>query len=94
MPVTDGYEMMRRLRQGSCHFVPAIALTACVMADDIATALSAGYQRVLPKPLSAGALIQTVAEVAAAARTKTLVQPRPSTVPSHRVAQPTPIADV
>jgi signal transduction histidine kinase len=94
MPVTDGYEMMRRLRQGSCHFVPAIALTACVMADDIATALSAGYQRVLPKPLSAGALIQTVAEVAAAARTKTPVQPLPSTVPSHRVAQPTPIAEV
>ena len=45
MPGTDGYEMMRRLRQGSCRFIPAIALTACVAPDDIAAALSAGYQK-------------------------------------------------
>ena len=64
MPVTDGYEMMRRLRQGSCRFVPAIALTACVTPDDIAMALSVGYQRYLPKPLSAAALIRTAAELA------------------------------
>ena len=64
MPVTDGYEMMRRLRQESCRFVPAIALTACVTPDDIAMALSVGYQRYLPKPLSAAALIRTAAELA------------------------------
>ena len=37
---------------------------ACVGPDDIATALSAGYQKYLPKPLSAAALIRTAAEVA------------------------------
>ena len=65
MPVTDGYEMMRRLRQGaSGRLIPAIALTACVAPDDIAMALSVGYQRYVPKPLSAAALIQTAAELA------------------------------
>jgi signal transduction histidine kinase len=65
MPVTDGYEMMRRLRQGATgRLIPAIALTACVAPDDIAMALSVGYQRYVPKPLSAAALIQTAAELA------------------------------
>jgi signal transduction histidine kinase len=64
MPVTDGYEMMRQFRQGSCRFVPAIALTACVAPDDIAAAHSAGYQQHLPKPVSAPALIRAAAELA------------------------------
>ena len=94
MPVIDGYEMMRRLRQASCRFIPAIALTACVTPDDIAMALSAGYQRCLPKPLSAAALIQTAAEVAVAARTAAPAQQLPSTAPSHAIAQPSPAAEV
>jgi signal transduction histidine kinase len=93
MPVTDGYEMMRRMRQGSCRFVPAIALTACVTPDDIATALSAGYQRHLAKPVNAAALIQTAAEVAAAARTAALLR-RPSRAPSNAAAPPSPAAEV
>jgi signal transduction histidine kinase len=65
MPVTDGYEMMRKLRQeANGRLIPAIALTACVAPDDIAMALSVGYQRYVPKPLSAAALIQTAAELA------------------------------
>jgi two-component system CheB/CheR fusion protein len=94
MPVTDGYAMMRQLRRRPGRFIPAIALTACVTPDDIATALSAGYQRYLPKPLNAAALIQTAAEVAVAARTSAPAQRRPSTVPSHVVAQPSPTAEV
>jgi CheY-like chemotaxis protein len=66
MPVTDGYEMMRRLRRQDGRAIPAIALTACAAPDDIATALSAGYQRYVPKPLSAAALIRTAAELALA----------------------------
>jgi signal transduction histidine kinase len=68
MPVTDGYEMMRRFRQSSCRFVPAIALTACVAPDDITEALSAGYQKHLEKPVSAGALILAAGELARAQR--------------------------
>jgi signal transduction histidine kinase len=64
MPVTDGYEMMRQLRQGRGRFVPAVALTAKVTPEDVATALSAGYQKHLPKPVSAAALVRTVAELA------------------------------
>ena len=64
MPVTDGYELMRRLRREKGRFIPAIALTACVTPDDIAMARSVGYQRYLPKPLSAAALIKTAAELA------------------------------
>jgi CheY-like chemotaxis protein len=94
MPVTDGYEMMRRLRKESCRFIPAIALTACVTPDDIATALSAGYQRYLPKPLSATALIQTAAEVVLAARTAAPARGLPSTVPLRKVAQPSPVVEV
>src|SRR5439155_10732856 len=68
MPGTDGYEMMRRLRQGSCRFVPAIALTACVTPSDIAAALSAGYQKHLEKPVNASALIRAARELALAPR--------------------------
>jgi signal transduction histidine kinase len=68
MPGTDGYEMMRRLREGSCRFIPAIALTACVATDDIAAALSAGYQKHLEKPVYAPALIRAAWELAVAAR--------------------------
>ena len=69
MPVTDGYEMMRRLRKRKGRVVPAIALTACVSADDEATAFAVGYQKYLPKPVSAAALIRAAAEVALPMRT-------------------------
>jgi len=91
MPGTDGYTMMRQLRRNH-RFIPAIALTACVTPDDIATALSAGYQRYLPKPLSAAALIQTAAEVALAGRATAADQRRPFVAP-HALAQPSPIAE-
>ena len=68
MPGTDGYEMMRRFRQGSCRFVPAIALTACVAPDDVAAALSAGYQKHLEKPVYAPELIRVAWDLAVAPR--------------------------
>jgi len=92
MPVTDGYAMMRQLRRQTGRFIPAIALTACVTPDDIATALAAGYQSYLPKPLSAAALIQTAAQVALAARA-TAADPRLPSAAPHALAQPSPIAE-
>jgi signal transduction histidine kinase len=68
MPTTDGYEMMRRLRQGSSRSVPAIALTATVAPDDIAAARAAGYQKHLPKPVNAAALVRAAADLALAPR--------------------------
>jgi CheY-like chemotaxis protein len=62
--------MMRRLRQGSCRFIPAIALTACVAPNDVAAALSAGYQKHLEKPVNASALIRAARELALAPRSK------------------------
>jgi CheY-like chemotaxis protein len=60
--------VMRQFRQGSCRFVPAIALTALVGPDDVSAAEAAGYQRHLAKPVSAPALIRTAAELAFAPR--------------------------
>lgn len=64
MPVTDGYEMMRQVRQGKGRFVPAVALTAGVAPEDVTAAFAAGYQKHLPKPVSAAALVRTAAELA------------------------------
>jgi signal transduction histidine kinase len=92
MPVTDGYEMMRRLRKRNARFVPAIALTACVTPDDEATALAVGYQKYLPKPVSAAALIQAAAEVALPVRTPD--RPRPSPARSRARARAPLVAEV
>jgi len=63
-----------------------------VTPDEIATALSAGYQRYLPKPLSAAALIQTAAEIALASRAPAPNQ-RVEPAAPHTLAQPSPIAE-
>jgi CheY-like chemotaxis protein len=92
MPGTDGYEMMRRLRQRDSRVTPAVALTACVTPDDIATAFSAGYQRYLPKPLGAAALIQTAAELALAPKIRE--RDRSPAGPSSALGQASPIVRV
>ena len=91
MPVTDGYEMMRRLRQGGGRFVPAIALSACVGPDPVALALSAGYQRHVPKPVSAAALIRTAADVAAARKSRSSDRRTPPV--ARKRGRPSPIAE-
>jgi CheY-like chemotaxis protein len=63
MPGMDGYEFLGRLRRSSSmsRSAPAIALSACVTHDDVAAAHAAGYQKHLPKPVSASALIRAAA---------------------------------
>ena len=96
MPVTDGYEMMRQLRQRGGRFLPAVALTAKVTPEDVATALSAGYQRHLPKPVSAAALVRTVAELVPCRSPSETPHPGlpPSTEPSYAAVRPPSGAEV
>jgi signal transduction histidine kinase len=96
MPVTDGYEMLRQLRQGGGRFVPAVALTAGVAPEDVAAALSAGYQKHLPKPVSAAALVRTVGELAPCRSPSETPDRRlpPSTEPPYAAVGPPSRAEV
>ena len=66
MPGEDGYSLIRKLRalkpeQGSD--IPAIALTAMARPEDSETALSAGFQIHLPKPVDIDELADAIASL-------------------------------
>ncbi|WP_035984862.1 PAS domain S-box protein [Leptolyngbya sp. KIOST-1] len=66
MPEVDGYMLMRQIRalppdQGGQ--VPAIALTAYARETDQEQALTAGFQRHIPKPVQPAALVQALVEL-------------------------------
>jgi PAS domain S-box-containing protein len=67
LPGRDGYELMRRVREGAPARgkprLPAIALTAFSRAEDEATALAAGFDTHLTKPLKPHELIGAVARM-------------------------------
>lgn len=63
LPEVDGYELIRRVRalpadQGGQ--IPAIALTGYVSQEDIQTAMAAGFQRHLAKPISFDDLVDAI----------------------------------
>lgn len=63
----DGYEFLRRLRSFPVErggAIPAIALTAYARTEDRLSALRAGYEMHLPKPVEPAELIAVVASVA------------------------------
>jgi CheY-like chemotaxis protein len=70
MPGMDGYEFMRRVREGqSAHRdVPAIALTAYAGGDDRLRSLAAGYNLHLAKPFEPTALVRACASLRSADR--------------------------
>jgi CheY-like chemotaxis protein len=67
MPGMDGYELLRRIRDGG-NPIPAIALSAFARAEDKAKALAAGYDCHISKPVEPPALIAAVANVARCGR--------------------------
>jgi CheY-like chemotaxis protein len=66
MPEQDGLDLIRQLRSGghSATDLPAIALTAFVQKDDAQSALSAGFQVHLPKPVDPQELTSVIARLA------------------------------
>jgi CheY-like chemotaxis protein len=62
MPVLDGYETARRLREGG-YRGPVVALTANNMAGDRERCLEAGCDDFVPKPIDRGLLLGAVARL-------------------------------
>jgi CheY-like chemotaxis protein len=63
MPVIDGYQFLRQVRQlppDAGGQVPAIALTAFARSEDRTRAMMAGYQVHIAKPIEAQELVATV----------------------------------
>jgi len=65
MPIADGYELMRRIREMAAPVctVPAIALTAFARSEDRARALREGYVMHLSKPVEPAEFVAAVARV-------------------------------
>ena len=69
MPVHDGYELIRRVRQmPGGALVPAAALSALTQPEDRMRALQAGFQTHLAKPIAPAELVATVRSLAALRR--------------------------
>ncbi|WP_293251474.1 MULTISPECIES: diguanylate cyclase [unclassified Microcoleus] len=68
VPETDGCDLIRRIRamEMSEHraLLPAVALTGGIREEDSASALSAGFQRHLSKPVEANQLVSAIAQLA------------------------------
>ncbi len=65
MPGEDGYHLIRKVAAlGLKPRLPAIAITAYAKDEDKQTALAAGFDRYLSKPVELGEFISTVAEAA------------------------------
>jgi signal transduction histidine kinase/ActR/RegA family two-component response regulator len=62
MPGMDGLQLIEAVRRRSdaAKAIPAVALTTYAHSEDRLTALSAGYQRHLPKPIDHSRLVATI----------------------------------
>jgi CheY-like chemotaxis protein len=60
MPGEDGFDLIRRLRDGSRPAIPMIALTGCVGPDEESRIRAAGYDAYLAKPLDGSELVAAV----------------------------------
>ncbi|MCB1737049.1 MAG: response regulator, partial [Gammaproteobacteria bacterium] len=63
MPVMDGYEATRRIReQSGLADLPILAMTANAMATDREKAVTAGMNDHIPKPINPEAMLRTMAD--------------------------------
>jgi PAS domain S-box-containing protein len=67
LPELDGYQLVRRVRQGSepARSIPAIALTAYTRSEDRTKALRAGYQAHVQKPVEPAELLAAISSFSA-----------------------------
>jgi len=66
MPKTDGYELIRQIRNletGKSRKVPAVALTAYARVQDRMQAIMSGFSTHVAKPVDANELITVVASL-------------------------------
>ncbi|NWJ41082.1 MAG: response regulator [Geothrix sp.] len=66
MPVMDGLEATRRIRQmevGSGRHIPIVAVTACVMDEDRNACIQAGMDDYLPKPVKIRELMKRLERI-------------------------------
>ena len=67
MPIVDGYELIKRLRQsadGALRAIPAAALTAYARSEDRAKALESGFEMHLSKPIDPAELVASIRALA------------------------------
>jgi CheY-like chemotaxis protein len=64
MPIEDGFDLIRRLRDGTRPAIPMIALTACAGRDDESRIRAAGYDAYLTKPIDGSELAAAVQRLA------------------------------
>ena len=62
MPVMDGYEATNQLREKGFTHIPIIGLSANAMKEDKQSALDAGMNDYLTKPIKQKALIQVLGQ--------------------------------
>jgi PAS domain S-box-containing protein len=77
LPGTDGYDLMRQIRERAPehHRVVAIALTAYARAEDRTRALRAGYQAHVTKPVDGAELVAIMGSLVNLTRAETLARP-------------------
>lgn len=85
MPVMDGYESTRRLRQAG-YDGPIVAISAHAMSDAIEQAMESGFNAYLTKPITRDRLLQGVASAMQGQPVAGLVRigpPTDTSVPTH-----------
>jgi PAS domain S-box-containing protein len=89
MPVMDGYEATRRIREElGLRTLPIIAMTANAMAGDREQALAAGMNDYIAKPVDVGAMFATIARWLRPSGAGALAAARAARRPASGIALP------